>query len=1166
MVMSILLSAVLLASVWQVNISTADGGVVTKKIVPESTGELYNNWLVFPANTDKAAAVADIDATDPLEKYIYRDANAKRQTFDLTTNEIPPGVTTITNVKIVALAKSGLATDKIQLTMVKGTTSANISDGPLIPVYAGTCLTEFCEVVRDLGTTNPLTNSAFTVDDINFMTANGIPFEVGVNNQQQQNSVLQVTELYMVVQYPDPDPPDGTITIDNDAPGTTDPDVDVTLTCNDNGGSGCASVDITVDGTTTTQSISDTPPAAATTVQVTLPAGRGEKTVTAVFKDVAGNSSSESDTILLSSTLTSSEPDDPTPTWGVNEVTVSGTVTNPADGDQVNVDWGSPNTTVPIDENGAWEASFVYPKESMDDPNPHNIVVSQVDADDNPVPVSAGGADPVDAGSITLQKQFLSLFVDDITSPGYGTAFTVAGNAIGEDGNGAIDIGIAFGGNGADVPDAVDDVDDTTTGGITIGSDIIVDSPPDYILRLDAGDTITLPPNAGAVQLYLKDMGNNKLEVTGISGLGNPFGPLVGAANSGGTVNFGIQNNAGISSITVSRVLDSSDVEIPNGIAGISKIIVSNNVGKSLGTIDFATEISPAVPSISFGEGIFSSSGTAPGVEGVGWQVDVTAASNNYYEGAAASVTYDTVYRALGFGGGTPPVDDAGNIVAQQICDPFVDTDGDAICDDWELNGIPYGAGSRYLLPGADVNTDNIWLEIDYMQYHPPQPTAIANVIQAFAYHNIILTVDTDEEITHLDTIAVWTDIDADATNDFDSIKTNHFGTTAEQADTAMLGAKKQAYRYQLFVHGIGGSTGAAELLGNDSIVSLGGPLFGVDGAGTYVGTINQHAGTIMHELGHNLNLAHGGPDNLITEDRAISKTDTNRNCKPHYPSVMSYSRQYDNYLGADWVLDYSTGHYSTLLFETNLPAALSLLSSTTTRPITWGTPGVGSGYLTTSLPLSNIDWNGNGSTPDTGLSSDVNNFGIFGCGATPLTSTQSMKDWNDWGNLDFKFQDAAAGFFDGVYTEIVPESDDLVIQQQLIDSNNFIGLVPPPELDGSETRKGGAQLPIKVDFLTNTGQSIFGATLTVSFYSIDDPSINAGPFIMAPRVGDENFYQYDWKTPNVSVNTYVYILVEVERPGDPPTQILLLDPANEIDDNPDGEGNLVTNRVLLTP
>ena len=60
-------------------------------------------------------------------------------------------------------------------------------------------------------------------------------------------------------------------------------------------------------------------------------------------------------------------------------------------------------------------------------------------------------------------------------------------------------------------------------------------------------------------------------------------------------------------------------------------------------------------------------------------------------------------------------------------------------------------------------------------------------------------------------------------------------------------------------------TSGRAEIFGNDILVTLG-PLW-VSGGNSPMtglpinGTVNEHAGTFMHELGHNLNLRHGGAD-----------------------------------------------------------------------------------------------------------------------------------------------------------------------------------------------------------------------------------------------------------------------------------------------------------------
>lgn len=89
------------------------------------------------------------------------------------------------------------------------------------------------------------------------------------------------------------------------------------------------------------------------------------------------------------------------------------------------------------------------------------------------------------------------------------------------------------------------------------------------------------------------------------------------------------------------------------------------------------------------------------------------------------------------------------------------------------------------------------------------------------------------------------------------------------------------------------GSTGQAEIGGDDLLVTV--------GCNTNAGVVQR---TLMHELGHNLGLRHGG--------------DTACNYKPNYPSVMNYRYQFDGVDTdcdrlPDGALDYSRGLRSPL-------------------------------------------------------------------------------------------------------------------------------------------------------------------------------------------------------------------------------------------------------------
>ena len=122
---------------------------------------------------------------------------------------------------------------------------------------------------------------------------------------------------------------------------------------------------------------------------------------------------------------------------------------------------------------------------------------------------------------------------------------------------------------------------------------------------------------------------------------------------------------------------------------------------------------------------------------------------------------------------------------------------------------------------------------------------------------------------------------------------------------------RKDTFHYALFAHAIAASTylsalsnppaagsisGVADLPGGDLMVTLGlwrstNPLY------DQVGTTLEQAGTLMHELGHNLDLGHSG----------WSSTPV---CKPNYASVMNYLYQVAGLTDANGNehLDYSYG------------------------------------------------------------------------------------------------------------------------------------------------------------------------------------------------------------------------------------------------------------------
>ena len=97
--------------------------------------------------------------------------------------------------------------------------------------------------------------------------------------------------------------------------------------------------------------------------------------------------------------------------------------------------------------------------------------------------------------------------------------------------------------------------------------------------------------------------------------------------------------------------------------------------------------------------------------------------------------------------------------------------------------------------------------------------------------------------------------------------------------------ARRTIFYYMLFgnsqnTDGSGGSSGRAELPGNDSIVTIGSWNLNT-GTSKSTNILNNFmAGTVLHEFGHHLDLGHGGNSSI--------------NYKPNYLSSMNYMYQLD--------------------------------------------------------------------------------------------------------------------------------------------------------------------------------------------------------------------------------------------------------------------------------
>ena len=407
-----------------------------------------------------------------------------------------------------------------------------------------------------------------------------------------------------------------------------------------------------------------------------------------------------------------------------------------------------------------------------------------------------------------------------------------------------------------------------------------------------------------------------------------------------------------------------------------------------------------------------------------------------------------------------------------------VDSDGDGLLDEWESNGVtidPDGAGpvtpqfTDLPAMGADKDKPDIFLELDWMadasHSHALSSAAIKKVVDAFAASpytsptgsvGINLHVDQGpSSIMNFATNATWGALSRG--NQLTHV--NNLGTVSGGSyDWSAFQALKDAnftptgrtplFHYVISAHNYGGNTSSGISRGigaSDLIVSLGSFTGGV-------GSVNEQAGTLMHELGHNLSLHHGGGDDT--------------NYKPNYLSIMSYGFQLGGVIkgGVAGTFDYSRS------------ALASLNEGSLNEPAGIGAPGYGTrhwcpasgSYVAVNNAGGAIDWNCNGNATETGIAFDVNNDG----------AQATLNSYDDWANLTLK--GGAIGLA-GVTPELplVSEDETLTVEEasripdvgQQYDFEGFFSPVDnPPTVN---VTKAGSSIPVKFSLGGDQGLGI---------------------------------------------------------------------------------------------
>ncbi|MGM0601122.1 MAG: Ig-like domain-containing protein, partial [Candidatus Rifleibacteriota bacterium] len=346
------------------------------------------------------------------------------------------------------------------------------------------------------------------------------------------------------------------------------------------------------------------------------------------------------------------------------------------------------------------------------------------------------------------------------------------------------------------------------------------------------------------------------------------------------------------------------------------------------------------------------------------------------------------------------------------------DADGDGIPDDNEAEGKTY-CGLPYYDWGARSGQKDIFVHIDYMNPDDaPKPLAVTP--RQAALQRIVTAFENRGIAIHFDVGNIF----GTSVSDYCLENKSHSVTYTELLDLSPSSGAGSAYYYKaqnfpisrlpIFHYCLmgykpnGSFSGLGEIDGNDFIITLGNANFETSSQ-EQINYMNfSHAATIMHELGHNLGLEHGG--------------DVETNYKPNYVSIMNY--MYSNY-GLPATGNSQEGDRYYYYRFSSVDGSADTSNFNQYFPQGWwidlhndpyegqGTmdysDGSGGSLDERSLNESDglnrsgsapVDFNGNGSTSDSSFAFDLNNDG----------TNEVISDYNDWTAISANFSKYISG------------------------------------------------------------------------------------------------------------------------------------------------------------
>jgi len=314
-----------------------------------------------------------------------------------------------------------------------------------------------------------------------------------------------------------------------------------------------------------------------------------------------------------------------------------------------------------------------------------------------------------------------------------------------------------------------------------------------------------------------------------------------------------------------------------------------------------------------------------------------------------------------------------------------LDSDGDGLPDIWEKNG--YDADGDGVvdvdLPtlGATPLRKDLFIEVDWMSEAPPNNAIWAAMEDSFTNAPILnsdgsqgIAIHIDrgqagagggggDDIPYADRIRYDNGSSPGATfTNFYTVKQNNFNND-----------RLNIYRYCVFAWDSGhfpGSSGRAEgFTANDFFVTLGAFANGQ--------RADFQTGTFMHELGHTLNLRHGGFENT--------------NSKDNYNSIMQYGNEWITWNMQDNI--YSPNQFGGIDVDCNMldVDGVYTYSQGQRRDLNESNLDENVGVC------DNIarDWNGNGINTEASVSVNLDTN----------TALTTIKDNADWANIELNFR-----------------------------------------------------------------------------------------------------------------------------------------------------------------